>query len=207
MINGTFPFYCASGGGKWYACDSGTRFTGCCRRDPCETGCSPDNRLPAYFYPDRYEMLPDLECSEGEYFICSQNAFFGCCRSNACAMSGESGGCPVADLGIIILSSKPTTAQYYIPENYNQTLDISSLSPQSGNAISSTLSPSGAAAILHNSFPKAISIALVIVLLATLTSCWLLLSSIWRNLQPRRSAPRKLLAERSATNIQWPSHH
>ncbi|KAH9870691.1 hypothetical protein IAQ61_006169 [Plenodomus lingam] len=89
--------FCPRDGSIWYACDSGSRFVGCCKLKPCETGCAEGYISPALMAADDTGQLPDPACPIGaNSYTCSIRglAFFGCCASNAC----NPGGCPPSDV-------------------------------------------------------------------------------------------------------------
>ncbi|KAF2692065.1 hypothetical protein K458DRAFT_325913 [Lentithecium fluviatile CBS 122367] len=107
-----FGFTC-SAGGTWYACDSGSKFVGCCASDPCSIGCSDGNISPGSFDPDQYGKFPDASCGSGSrFYTCTSGAtFWGCCKSNPCSNGSE---CPVGDLTPAFIDL-PAQVQAYQP--------------------------------------------------------------------------------------------
>lgn len=93
------PFFqpsCPSGG-NYYACDSETRFVGCCQNEPCGDGCRQGNLQPLSFEKEQYSNFPDLACDKGaSFYTCkdSNPPFAGCCKVNPCDL----GSCPTVEL-------------------------------------------------------------------------------------------------------------
>ena len=99
-------------GGNFYACETGTRFVGCCRRQPCDSvGCTAGTLEPASFGGKFHGLFPDQQCSSGLWYTCNGTAppFMGCCESNPCAK-----GCPAADLAPGFLDSNPLVAAPFL---------------------------------------------------------------------------------------------
>lgn len=91
---------CLLGEGRWYLCETGSRFVGCCRRQPCETGCQDEDLLPTIWDTSAGGSFPDLECDSGQFYTCTTtwpNPFLGCCKENPCRKD-PSGGCPYGNL-------------------------------------------------------------------------------------------------------------
>lgn len=171
--NGSFPFYCANGGGRWFTCTTGTRFTGCCKRNPCETGCDPEDRLPAYFEPSLHGKFKDQDCgvNEGLFYTCQQSGFLGCCKSNPCQNTVTLGRCPYDDLGSTTLSTVPDEAAVFIPENWNQSLDLAAFhrDPFNASSASNAFGPR-TTPDPKNIYPISITFALVLIGVVTLGS-------------------------------------
>jgi hypothetical protein len=89
---------CPRDGSRWYACDSGSRFVGCCKLDPCKHGCDQDYVGAASFSKDIMGKFPDASCRKGTFFSCTNpstiSSYWGCCKSNPC----NDHGCPVRDV-------------------------------------------------------------------------------------------------------------
>jgi hypothetical protein len=91
---------CPRDGSRWYACDSGSRFVGCCKLDPCKHGCDKDYIGAASFSANSFEQIPDAACPvAASFFMCSKSlasvsSYWGCCKSIPCGGSG----CPVGDV-------------------------------------------------------------------------------------------------------------
>jgi hypothetical protein len=87
-------------GGQYYACETGTKFVGCCEgsADPCKVMCPAGNLRTTSFDINYYGTFPDLSCeSNSDPYSCTgtKPAFLGCCKSNPCATTD---GCPASDL-------------------------------------------------------------------------------------------------------------
>ncbi len=87
-------------GKRFYACDYGTRFLGCCTEegvDICVNGCRIDFVEAANFNQQYYGNLTRNDCNTtvaaGDWYTCKDTSppFLGCCASNACMSQG---GCP-----------------------------------------------------------------------------------------------------------------
>jgi hypothetical protein len=95
--------YCPRDGSKYYACENGPRFVGCCKLNPCEDGCPEEYLGPMVFQADKMGEFPDLSCDrESNFFSCGfpfgasdeLQGYLGCCKSNPCANEG----CPQKDV-------------------------------------------------------------------------------------------------------------
>jgi hypothetical protein len=90
---------CPRDGSRWYACDSGSRFVGCCKLDPCKHGCDKNYIGAARFSADSFEQIQDAGCpDQANFYLCSNSvygisSYWGCCKSNPCGAFG----CPVGD--------------------------------------------------------------------------------------------------------------
>ncbi|KAH7383745.1 hypothetical protein BKA66DRAFT_441269 [Pyrenochaeta sp. MPI-SDFR-AT-0127] len=82
-------FFCPAGG-KWYACETGTTFVGCCTSDPCKNGCFGDSLRPAGVSPSIYTKYPGGTCGGNTDFWTCMNGptFWGCCNSDPCKNNG-----------------------------------------------------------------------------------------------------------------------
>lgn len=122
-------------GGTWYSCGGGSRFVGCCTRDPCNSvGCADGNLRPASFNTDYYGNFSDAICpSNSQFFTCTATdpPFLGCCKQNACRADGNA-GCPQADLTAAQLPDNAAQASAYSPTG----------GPSSTSSSSATASPS-----------------------------------------------------------------
>ena len=122
-------------GGKFYACESGTNFVGCCNAEPCQRGCSDGNLVLTSFNPAAYGTFPDQQCPQGSrWYTCAytEPPFMGCCKSNPCGK-----GCPEGDLTAGFLDSNPRVAAPFLSSN-NAT---STASEPSSTSASSTEPP------------------------------------------------------------------
>jgi hypothetical protein len=104
---------CPRDGSRWYACNSGSRFVGCCKLDPCRYGCDRDYVGAARFQKGIDGQVPDATCHEGSFYMCSNPSpsiasYWGCCKSNPCSTSG----CPVEDVGQAYLDG-PEQQSFY----------------------------------------------------------------------------------------------
>lgn len=119
-------------GGTWYACDSGSRFVGCCNSvtSPCaDTGCPHGNLNAASFDTNYFGKFPDQQCPHGSsWYSCALTdpPFLGCCKTNPCST-----GCPQGDLAAGWLSTNPQIAAAYEPNGGNATATSSISSPTS----------------------------------------------------------------------------
>jgi hypothetical protein len=90
---------CPRDGSRWYACDSGPRFVGCCKLDPCKHGCDKNYIGAASFSARSFEQIPDAECpAAANFYMCSKlsasiSSYWGCCKSTPCGGFG----CPAGD--------------------------------------------------------------------------------------------------------------
>jgi hypothetical protein len=91
---------CPRDGSRWYACDSGSRFVGCCKLDPCKHGCDKNYIGAASFSASSFEQIPEAGCPvAASFYMCSKlsasiSSYWGCCKSMACGGFG----CPVGDV-------------------------------------------------------------------------------------------------------------
>ncbi|KAL6704517.1 hypothetical protein ACN47E_008146 [Coniothyrium glycines] len=78
-------FFCPAGG-KWYACETGTKFIGCCLSDPCKNGCFADQLRPAGVSTTIYNQYPGGSCGGNtDFWTClAAPTFWGCCNSDPC---------------------------------------------------------------------------------------------------------------------------
>ena len=78
------------GGGKFYACTTGSMFLGCCKSNPCGSTCSNDDLTPASFNASYSGSFPSQFCPTGEFYSCSaiDPTFLGCCKNNPCQSNG-----------------------------------------------------------------------------------------------------------------------
>ena len=135
-------------GGTWYACETGSKFVGCCNSSPCVNGCPDGNLCPASFDPEFYGKFKDQECPKGSrWYSCAYTSppFLGCCKSPACGT-----GCPVGDLTAGFLSSNP-----YIAEGYLSSLTSSASSSDKPTSTSRSTSATSATVIGSSSKPSA----------------------------------------------------
>lgn len=138
-------------GGDWYACETGSKFVGCCNSSPCVNGCPDGNLAPASFDPAFYGKFNDQECPKGSrWYSCAYTnpPFLGCCKSVAC---GAETGCPVGDLTAGFLSSNPYIAEGYLSSANSSATSSASSTPAETSAAarpvvtsSSTKAPIGA---------------------------------------------------------------
>ncbi|KAF2856586.1 hypothetical protein T440DRAFT_437420 [Plenodomus tracheiphilus IPT5] len=98
-------------GGTWWSCGYGTKFLGCCARDPCDITCAQGNLYPGAFDPSAYGTFPDATCGTGsKFYTCSAGeTFWGCCKTNACSQ----GGCPDGDLEPAIMNRDDQLIAYH----------------------------------------------------------------------------------------------
>ncbi|KAF2721986.1 hypothetical protein K431DRAFT_284426 [Polychaeton citri CBS 116435] len=104
-------------GGTFYACADTSRFLGCCRTNPCATGCPAGNLLPTTFDPAQYGSFGDQQCDAGSFYTCiypDNSTFVGCCTQPAC---GDAHECPESSLAGAFLSGNPTKAQVFLELN------------------------------------------------------------------------------------------
>ncbi|KAF1826146.1 uncharacterized protein K489DRAFT_108334 [Dissoconium aciculare CBS 342.82] len=100
-------------GGTFYACNSGTRFVGCCASNPCgSNGCPAGNLKPASFPAAQYGSMTDQQCEAGEFYTCAATSppFWGCCKTNPC----NAGSCGSTFLSAAFLSNNPASAAPYL---------------------------------------------------------------------------------------------
>ncbi|TLS31458.1 hypothetical protein PpBr36_03479 [Pyricularia pennisetigena] len=104
-------------GGKFYVCETGSEFIGCCASDPCNlTGCPRSDLRTSSFSPDEYSSLPAQECEDRNslWYTCAFNVppFMGCCKTNPCADPRTS--CPTSRLGAAKLSSHSSFRERFL---------------------------------------------------------------------------------------------
>lgn len=171
--------YCLSGEGRYYVCETGSKFVGCCKRSPCYTGCNEEDLLPSYFKASEYGKFPDLVCKSGKFYTC-QNAvrdgYSGCCRVDPC--QEESGtGCPPEHVAGAYLPNDTHKAEYYLtlnatstPRHLNSTDRADTPQRLAGEvvAFSHRIPPIAVAAFVALMFGVAISIAAVMPCLSRL---------------------------------------
>ena len=99
-------------GGQWYACESGSKFVGCCGNQPCEDGCKAGNLQPASFDKSFFGKFPDMGCDAGKFWTCNATTppFLGCCKIDPC----KANGCPSESLaGAHLLDNEGLACKYY----------------------------------------------------------------------------------------------
>ncbi|TLD15606.1 uncharacterized protein PgNI_01186 [Pyricularia grisea] len=109
-------------GGKFYICETGSEFIGCCASDPCNlTGCPQRDLRTSSFSPDEYSSLPTQACenSDSLWYTCAFNVppFMGCCKTNPCADPKAS--CPTSSLGAAKLSSLDSLRERFLYPSSN----------------------------------------------------------------------------------------
>ncbi|QBZ59446.1 hypothetical protein PoMZ_04407 [Pyricularia oryzae] len=109
-------------GGKFYICETGSEFVGCCASDPCNlTGCPQSDLRTSSFSPDEYSSLPTQECANSDslWYTCAFNVppFMGCCKTNPCANPKAS--CPTSSLGAAKLSSVDSLRERFLHPSPN----------------------------------------------------------------------------------------
>jgi hypothetical protein len=70
-----------------YACETGSKFIGCCISDPCPTGCAGDRLRPAGFATKLHSKSPGGSCGgKTDFWTCTAipPTFWGCCNANPC---------------------------------------------------------------------------------------------------------------------------
>ncbi|KAL1793989.1 hypothetical protein ACET3X_007410 [Alternaria dauci] len=89
-------FFCPSGG-TWYACETGTKFLGCCMSDPCVHGCFGDMLRPAGRSSSLYNLSPGGSCGGNTpMWTCNMApTFWGCCNEDPCMNNST---CPEGEL-------------------------------------------------------------------------------------------------------------
>ena len=107
-------FACAVGGGTCFACETGQRFVGCCKRNPSQDTCEQEDRLPVSFAPQSYSTFADPRCNSNgsQPYTCNYttSTFLGCCQVDACT---NNNGCALDALGAMVPpSSLQIVAQY-----------------------------------------------------------------------------------------------
>ncbi|KAF2172933.1 hypothetical protein M409DRAFT_16886 [Zasmidium cellare ATCC 36951] len=124
----TTPNMSCPSGGDFYACTEGSRFVGCCGRNPCELGCAAGDLQPTSFEADQHGEIPDQSCSAGLFYTCAftDPPFWGCCATSPC---GD--GCPSDQLSGAFISSNPGTAEPFL--RLNETYNDGSSSDDSSN--------------------------------------------------------------------------
>ncbi|KAH9868268.1 hypothetical protein J1614_007340 [Plenodomus biglobosus] len=98
-------------GGTWWACGYGTKFVGCCTKDPCTINCAQGNLYPGAFDPAAYGTFPDLTCGAGsQFYTCTAlDTFWGCCKTNPCSQ----GGCPNGHLEPAFINREDQLIAYH----------------------------------------------------------------------------------------------
>ncbi|KAK7536606.1 hypothetical protein IWX49DRAFT_256603 [Phyllosticta citricarpa] len=141
-----YGFDCPDGG-EWYSCGSGTKFVGCCTKDPCnDVGCGDGTLKKATFDSAKYGEFPDLSCNTGKFYTCNFTTppFWGCCQESAC---GNDTGCPQAELAAAFLPNNAALASPYSPTGGPSTTatSTSTSNPSSGDNSHDTGTVIGAA--------------------------------------------------------------
>ncbi|KAK7534200.1 uncharacterized protein J3D65DRAFT_476924 [Phyllosticta citribraziliensis] len=141
-----YGFGCPDGG-EWYSCGSGTKFVGCCTKDPCnDVGCGDGTLKKATFDSSKYGEFPDLSCNAGNFYTCNFTSppFWGCCTESPC---GNTTGCPQSDLAAAFLPNNAAQASPYSPTGGPSTTATSTATstPSSGDDSHGTGTVIGAA--------------------------------------------------------------
>ncbi|KAK8220919.1 hypothetical protein IWZ01DRAFT_22980 [Phyllosticta capitalensis] len=153
-----FGFACPDGG-EWYSCGNGTRFVGCCTKDPCnDVGCGDGTLKKATFDTSRYGEFADAECSSGEFYTCTGTtpAFWGCCKTKAC----NGTGCPQDQLAAAYLGSNAAEVSAYSPTGGPSTTSTST--PSASTSASSSDDNHGTGTIIGAAVGGAIAGALIL---------------------------------------------
>ncbi|KAJ8115772.1 hypothetical protein OPT61_g2665 [Boeremia exigua] len=135
-------FFCPIGG-RWYTCESGTKFVGCCLADPCQNGCHGDILRPAGRSVALDNQSPGGSCGgQTPFWTCGQApTFWGCCNEDPCKNNST---CPLGkleptywdrpdqyeyfkDLNILLSSTEPRPTSIPLP-NASSTPSGSSVS-------------------------------------------------------------------------------
>jgi len=126
MANASFYDFHCQAEAKWYACDKGSRFVGCCTTDPCSKGCAQGNIRPGAYNITHYGEWPDASCGTAStFYSCSAGpSFWGCCKSNPCAATPPA-ICPQEDL-VPAFMDRPEQFEAYV--DASSTPDTSSKS-------------------------------------------------------------------------------
>lgn len=130
-------------GGKFYACNQGSNFVGCCNVEPCGQGCADGSLEPASFNIAFHGQFPDQQCPRGSrWYTCTATTppFMGCCKSNPCAQHG----CPVGDLTAGFLDSNPNNAAPFL---------------SSASSSSQITSSSSTSSVIHSSASASTNVA------------------------------------------------
>ncbi|KAF9629449.1 hypothetical protein BFW01_g10652 [Lasiodiplodia theobromae] len=126
-------------GGTWYSCGGGSKFVGCCTRDPCNSvGCADGNLRAASFNTDYYGNFSDAVCpSNSQFYTCTATdpPFLGCCKQNACRADGNA-GCPQADLTAASLPDNAAQASAYSPTGGPSSTSSATSAPSSSSSSS-----------------------------------------------------------------------
>jgi hypothetical protein len=119
-------FFCPAGG-NWYACETGTKFVGCCLSNPCINHCVGDQLRPAGFSSRVYNQSPGGTCGGvTPFWTCTAGStFWGCCNKDPCANHAV---CPVGQLEPTVMG-RPDQLEYFGALNSLMTNATSSASP------------------------------------------------------------------------------
>ncbi|KAF2821369.1 hypothetical protein CC86DRAFT_470601 [Ophiobolus disseminans] len=91
---------CPRDGSKWYVCDTGSMFVGCCKLNPCKYGCDSEFVGSVVLTKEAFGRLPNASCSvAAEFHTCDITSakttfYWGCCKVNPCSLGT---GCPQAE--------------------------------------------------------------------------------------------------------------
>lgn len=111
--------YCPRDGSKWFVCESGSKFVGCCKLNPCERGCEAESLGAALMDVQAHGNVMDGFClGDTKFYSCVDNttkadvikSFWGCCKINPCHTSALS--CPSQYLRAAYRDSQNQFSQY-----------------------------------------------------------------------------------------------
>ncbi|KAF3050988.1 hypothetical protein E8E11_011013 [Didymella keratinophila] len=147
-------FFCPAGG-KWYMCETGTKFVGCCMADPCTNGCHGDSLRPAGRSTALDSQSPGGSCGgQTPFWTCEQApTFWGCCNEDPCMNNST---CPEGkleptywdrpdqyeyfkDLNILLSSTAPRSTSSALPSSGSGGGGSSNRSAVIGGAVGGTL--------------------------------------------------------------------
>ncbi|KAF1847962.1 uncharacterized protein K460DRAFT_414603 [Cucurbitaria berberidis CBS 394.84] len=131
-------FFCPAGG-TWYACQTGTKFIGCCTSDPCGTGCFGERLRPAGVSTKIYDQYPGGSCGGNtDFWTClTEPTFWGCCNSDPCKNNST---CAVGHLEPTFMK-RPDQIEYFGALNVLLSSTIPSTSSPSATATASLVPP------------------------------------------------------------------
>jgi hypothetical protein len=117
-----------------YACETGTKFVGCCTADPCKNGCFGDILRPAGRSTSLANLSPGGSCGgQTPMWTCEMApTFWGCCNEDPCMNNST---CPPGKLEPAFWD-RPD--QYYYFHDLNVALSSSVPDPTAFSTASST---------------------------------------------------------------------
>jgi hypothetical protein len=94
-----------------YACETGTKFVGCCTSNPCINHCVGDQLRPAGFSTRVYNRSPGGTCGgDTGFWTCTAGStYWGCCNEDPCKNNST---CPIGKLEPTVMD-RPDQLEYF----------------------------------------------------------------------------------------------